>query len=216
MRVGPRSLQIVAMIGIAAAAVVAACGDDDDGNATVPPATDGGNDSTTGFDGGGGGDSSTTQDSSTFTDAPVADSEPGFLFDAGPPITLDGGPDSAGIPCTQGGIAETESNNTPQTANTLPNAALGTPATICGILTPGDGGQDIEYVAFKLSAATQSFDVQWSGAIVQPPTVTVDGGPVTIGAAGSFQKTDPYVFKIEPQNTSGTAPLPWRLSIKEK
>jgi len=204
------------MIGIAAAAVVAACGDDDDDKGTVPPATDGGGDSTTGVDGGGGVESSTPE-SSTFTDAPPADAPPSFLFDAGEPIVLfpDGGPEG-GIPCTKGGIAEMEANNTDQTANTLPNMAIGTVATMCGFLTPGDGGQDTDYVAFKLQSGTQNFDIQWAGSIKDPPTITVDGGPVTIGAPGSFQKDQPYVFKLEPANASGTAPVTWRLSILEK
>ena len=96
----------------------------------------------------------------------------------------------------------------------MPNGTLGSVATICGILTPGDGDQDTEYVAFKLQSGTQTFDVQWAGSIVTP-TVTVDGGSITIGSPGSFQKNEPYVFKIEAQS-AGNTPLPWRLSILEK
>lgn len=212
MRVGPRSLRIAAVAGVLVGAVVAAACSDSDDPAAVP-AGDAGSDATTadvttGTDSGGG------TDTGTFQETSVTDTTPSYLFDAGQPSTLfvDGGPEG-GIPCVVGGVAEVEPNNTAGTANTLPNVAIGTSASICGFLTPSDGGQEVEYVAFKLQSGTSKFDVQWAGSIAQP-TVTVDGGVISIGGPGSFQKDQPYIFKIEPSGGSGA--IPWRLSILEQ
>lgn len=213
MRVGPRSLRIAAVAGVLVGAVAVACGDDDD-PAAVPAATDAGADATTDVtttpDTGGG------TDTGSFQETSLQDTTPSYLFDAGAPATLfiDGGPEG-GIPCVVNGVAEIEPNDTPGTATLLPSATLGTPASICGILSGSDGGAEVDYVQFKLQSGTQKFDLQWGGSITTPPEITVDGGAVTIGAPGSFQKDMPYVVKITPGSGASGA-VPWRFSILEQ
>ncbi len=207
----PRSLRLVALSSIVLAAIATACSDSSS-SGDVTPTTDGGGDgsssgdSSTGFDGGGGSDSSSTQDTGS-----LVDSNPGPQRDAGAPITIDAG-DAGSIPCVVNGTVEVEPNNAAGTATEMAAPTAGS-SSICGILAGGgDAAADVDFVKFKLQAATTSFYVEWVGNVT--PEFKINGTLTTIGAAGSFQKTDFYSVEMKP-NAGAAANSPWRLTVYE-
>jgi hypothetical protein len=85
--------------------------------------------------------------------------------DTGIPNVLDGGDlYEGGVPCVVGGVLEEESNDTPDTANTMA-------PTVCGATLPGT---ESDFVTFQLKPTTTSFLLYFDGNVSL--TVSVEGG----------------------------------------
>jgi len=159
----------------------------------------------------------------TGTDTGPKDSGP--QFDAGPPVTLDGGDlYEGGVPCVAGGLIEEEPNDEPDAANPLDpaDAACVAPGcSRCGIIftsdpdAGGDGGAEVEYVSFDLHPTAKSFYIQFGGDVTLTVTVGAQG-PFVINKTSSpalpFVKDATYYVKV----TSNTGKrMPWRVTVFE-
>lgn len=118
-----------------------------------------------------------------------------------------GGGAGGGTKCVNGSVAETEANDTAQTANEIPSAT----GSFCGKL-PTAG--DVDFVRFTLPAEAKYLSYQMS---MTAPGVKVDFtvGDKTFGPGQAlvFVPGGVYVAKI---TTTGAAPVDYRLDIEIK
>jgi len=174
-------------------------------------------------------DASTTADTGAQQDTggPPVDSgtedaakDAGRVYDAGPPIVLDGGPEG-GVPCVLGGVLEDEPNDDRATANTVD-------PTRCGVLvakTSDDAGADggdagdagagteSDFLTFTLKPTTKSFYIQFAGDISMK--VDVEGQPSVIITPTSappvaFVQNKPYYIEVRSLNGK---PTNWRVTV---
>lgn len=130
------------------------------------------------------------------TDNTVSDAaRDNFVIDAGIPNVLDaGGIYEGGVPCVVGGLLETEPAN--DDANGADNMNAQNP-TRCGATINGlgvDGGQDLDYMKFRLENSTQSFFVYFEGNVKLTVTVEMpDGGISTSVLTPTSSQPIPYV-----------------------
>ncbi len=123
--------------------------------------------------------------------------------DPADPVTTDPPSVAAGA-CAADSVAETETNDTPETANGIPGAT----GTYCGTL---GSATDVDVVTFTAPADFKGLSMKLSstapGATV---TISVNGGaPVTLGqAAVPAVRNGNYVVKI-----SGAAGIGYRLGL---
>lgn len=131
----------------------------------------------------------------------------GKEYDAGKPISLDGGP-----LCVEGGEVEEEPNDTTAEANELR-------PTRCGIVEVTDGGADggeSDFLTFQLGDASTEFFLQYAGDV--SVVVETDGqAPVDITATPPptlpFVKGQPYF--VEVRSATGKS-QPWRVTLFEE
>lgn len=215
MRLSPQSMRVVALLSVGLGAVVAACSSSS--SEEVLAADAGSDTSSSGLDSGSTTDTGGSNfDSATNTETSVFDAGP--QYDAGAPVTLDGGgPDGGGLPCVQGGIAEVEPNNAAGTATPFTTS-------VCGFIEPNSApadaaadasvGAEVDFLTFTLQAATTSFFVQFSGDVTL--NITVDGQTVVLTPTSfppiPFVKNKPYVIEVKANQASTTV---YRVSLFE-
>lgn len=235
MRLAPRSIRLIALLGLAGAGALAAAACSSSSSEEIL-AADAGSDAGVPDVGSPDTSTSTVLDASGAAETSTSDAAP--VFDAGPPTEIDGGPGYGGsVPCFNGGILEVEPNDTP--AEATPFSGI-----ICGAVLPlGDGGSDAgvvdagvadagldggdagpivvvpgfeqDFVKFTLKATTQTYYVNFSGDVTL--TLTAAGTTATITPAGQvgqlpFTKDEPIVVQISPNQPQKTF---WSVIVNE-
>lgn len=117
-------------------------------------------------------------------------------------------PTPAGSTCLDTSVAETEANDTPQTANTMPGAT----GTFCGTIA---SATDVDVVTFTAPTDFKGLSLKLAtsgaGAVV---TVSVNGGaPVTLAQGTPVPAVFGGVYVVE---ISGPANLAYRLALTLK
>jgi hypothetical protein len=195
-----------------------ACSGSDDQDVTTTP------------DAGGGFDASLPDTSQPDTSAPDtgADTGPkdsGPQYDAGPPVTLDGGDlYEGGVPCVQGGLLEEEPNDDTTTANELSPTDAGCTApgcSRCGVIfvtdldAGPDGGTESDFLTFTVRPGVKDFYLQFAGNVTL--TVTVEGHPPVV-ISQTQSPTLPLVrgkpYFVEVKSASGKKQT-WRVTLFE-
>lgn len=147
---------------------------------------------------------------------PAAPSEPASTADAGSGEGGGGGDGGGGglgdgggggapnAQCAPASVHETEANDSPDTANALPNAT----SSFCGTLA---STADVDFVSFVLPADTKNigFGAAYSaqGLAIEG---TAGGQTFAIGNTPAFKPGQKYVFKI---HTTGGGPVDYRFDV---
>jgi hypothetical protein len=159
------------------------------------------------------------------TGTPDTGADTGPQYDAGPPVTLDGGDVyEGGVPCVLGGLLEEEPNDDTTTANALSPADAGCAAPGCSrcgaILTSdpgagGDGGAESDFLTFEVRPNVNNFYLQFGGNVTL--TVTVEGhAPIVITQTSSptlpLVRGKPYYVEVKSVNGKRQN---WRVTLFE-
>jgi hypothetical protein len=135
------------------------------------------------------------------------------VYDAGPPIYLDGGDIDGGVLCVVGGELEQEDNNTAATANPINYGAVPGKASRCGVIKidAQDAGES-DFLKFELADAATKFYLQYAGDV--HVIVETDGSaPVDITQDSSelaFRKGQPYLVEVKSKDGKQQV---WRVTL---
>lgn len=214
---GVRLFATVACMASLTAGFIACSGSDDQDVSTTP-------------DSGGGFDASLPDTSQPDTSKPdtgnpdTGTKDSGPQFDAGPPVTLDGGDlYDGGVPCVQGGLLEEEPNDDTTTANHMSPTDAGCTqpgCSRCGVVfvTDLDAGADAgesDFLTFSVRPGVKDFYLQFAGNVTL--TVTVEGKPpVVITQTQSptlpLVRDKPYYVEVKSANGKQQT---WRVTLFE-